>query len=177
MKPADHLSLYSERRARLLAAIGDGVALVATAPERVRNRDSHYPYRFDSYFYYLTGFSEPEAALVLVGGAAPRTLLFCRSKDPEREIWDGFRYGPEAARERFGFDEAHPIVELDQAAPRLLEDRPALYYPVGAEADWDARVMRWLNAVRARSRAGVSAPERLHDVRAALDDIDRKSVV
>jgi Xaa-Pro aminopeptidase len=171
MKPADHLSLYSTRRARLLSMIGDGVALVATAPERVRNRDSHYPYRFDSYFYYLTGFAEPEAALMLLGGKSPRTILFCRSKDVEREIWDGFRYGPGAARERFGFDEAHPIGELDALAPKLLEDRPALHYPVGAEADWDARVMRWLNAVRARARTGVAAPERLHDVRAALDDM------
>jgi Xaa-Pro aminopeptidase len=137
----------------------------------VRNRDSHYPYRFDSYFYYLTGFAEPEAALLLIGGKKPRTILFCRSKDAEREIWDGFRYGPEAARERFGFDEAHPIGQLDELAPKLLEDRPALHYPVGAEADWDARVMRWLNGARARARFGVAAPERLHDVRAALDDM------
>jgi len=171
MKPDDHLSLYSARRARLLSLIGDGVALVATAPERVRNRDSHYPYRFDSYFYYLTGFAEPEAALLLIGGKKPRTILFCRSKDAEREIWDGFRYGPEAARERFGFDEAHPIGQLDELAPKLLEDRPALHYPVGAEADWDARVMRWLNGARARARFGAAATERLHDERAALDDM------
>ena len=151
--------------------MGEGVALVATAPERVRNRDSHYPYRFDSYFYYLTGFAEPEAALVLIAGPSPRAILFCRSRDPEREIWEGFRYGPEAARERFGFDEAHPISELDQAAPRLLEDQAVVHYPVGSEADWDSRVVRWLNAVRARSRAGIAAPRRLHDVRALLDDM------
>jgi Xaa-Pro aminopeptidase len=171
MKPADHLSLYAARRNRLAGLMGEGVAVIATAPERLRNRDSHYPYRFDSYFYYLTGFLEPEAALVLVAGKSPRALLFCRHRDAEREIWDGFRYGPEAARERFGFDEAHPIGELDQIAPKLLEDQPALYYPVGAEADWDARVMRWLNIVRARARAGIAAPERLHDVRVLLDDM------
>ena len=171
MKPADHLSLYAARRSRLAALMGEGVAVIATAPERLRNRDSHYPYRFDSYFYYLTGFLEPEAALVLVAGKSPKALLFCRNRDPEREIWDGFRYGPEAARERFGFDEAHPIDELDKLAPKMLEDQPALYYPVGAEADWDARVMRWLNMVRARARAGIAAPERLHDVRVLLDDM------
>jgi Xaa-Pro aminopeptidase len=171
MKPADHLSLYAARRNRLASLMGEGVAVIGTAPERVRNRDSHYPYRFDSYFYYLTGFIEPEAALVLVGGKSPKSILFCRSRDPEREIWDGFRYGPEAAGERFGFDQAHVIGELDTVVPQLLEDQPALYYPVGAEADWDARVMRWLNVVRARSRAGVAAPERLHDVRALLDDM------
>jgi Xaa-Pro aminopeptidase len=171
MKPADHLSLYAARRTRLATLMGEGVAVIGTAPERVRTRDSHYPYRFDSYFYYLTGFIEPEAALVLVGGKSPKSILFCRSRDLEREIWDGFRYGPEAARERFGFDEAHVVGELDTVVPKLLEDQPALYYPVGAEADWDARVMRWLNVVRARSRAGIAAPERLHDVRALLDDM------
>ena len=100
MKPTDHLSLFSSRRARLASLMGEGVALIATAPERLRNRDSHYPYRFDSYFYYLTGFIEPEAVLVLVAGKAPRSILFCRNRDPERETWDGFRYGPESARER-----------------------------------------------------------------------------
>ena len=168
MKPADHLSLYATRRNRLAALMGEGVAIIATAPEKLRNRDSHYPYRFDSYFYYLTGFIEPEAALVLVGG---KSLLFCRKRDAEREIWDGFRYGPEAARERFGFEEAHPIGELDELMPKLLENQPTLYYPVGVEAEWDTRVMRWLNAVRARTRTGVTAPERLQDVYGLLDDM------
>ena len=171
MKPSDHLSLYATRRRRLAELMGEGVAVIATAPEKLRNRDSHYPYRFDSYFYYLTGFLEPEAVLILVAGKSPKALLFCRNRDPEREIWDGFRYGPEAAKERFGFDEAHPIGALDEIAPKLLEDQPVLYYPVGAEADWDARVMRWLNVVRGRARAGIAAPDRLHEVRALLDDM------
>ncbi|HET7197478.1 MAG TPA: aminopeptidase P N-terminal domain-containing protein, partial [Burkholderiales bacterium] len=151
--------------------MGEGVAVLATSGEQLRNRDSHYPYRYDSYFYYLTGFPEPEAALVLVGGKAPRSVLFCRSRDPEREIWDGFRYGPEAARERFGFDEARPIGSLDEAAPGLIENQPALYFPLGADPQWDARAMRWLNAVRSRSRAGVAAPQHVHDLRALLDDM------
>src|SRR5438067_6217712 len=171
MKPADHLSLYATRRNRLAALMGEGVAVIATAPEKLRNRDSHYPYRFDSYFYYLTGFIEPEAALVLVAGKSPKAILFCRSRDAEREVWDGFRYGPQAARERFGFEEAHPVGELDERAAKLIEDQPALYYPVGAEAEWDARVMRWLNVVRGRARTGVAAPERLHDVRVLLDEM------
>jgi Xaa-Pro aminopeptidase len=163
--------LYAARRARLAEAMGEGVALIATAPERVRNRDSHYPYRFDSYFYYLTGFIEPEAVLVVVAGKEPRSILFCRNRDPEREIWDGFRYGPEAARELFGFDEAHPVGELDAAAPKLLENQAAIHYPVGSDADWDAHVMRWLNLVRGRSRAGIAAPARLQDVRVLLDEM------
>ncbi|MDW8470084.1 MAG: aminopeptidase P N-terminal domain-containing protein [Burkholderiales bacterium] len=165
------VAVYGARRARLAAAIGDGVAVIPTAPERVRNRDTHYPYRHDSHFYYLTGFPEPEAALVVVGGEEPRSLLFCRPRDEERELWDGARYGPERARERFGVDEAHPIAALDEKMPELLADRPALHTPLGADPEWDARVMRWLNAVRARVRAGVSAPERLHDVRALLDEM------
>ena len=171
MKPVEALSVYAHRRARLAAALGEGVAVLATAAERLRNRDSHFPYRYDSYFYYLTGFPEPEAALVLVGGKAPRSILFCRNRDPEREIWDGFRYGPEAARELFGFDEARPIGSLDEAAAQLLENQPVLHFPLGADPEWDARAMRWLNAVRARSRAGVTAPHDVRDLRATLDDM------
>ena len=104
-----NIAPYIHRRASLLAQIGRGVVVVPTAVEAIRNRDAHYPYRFDSYFYYLTGFAEPEAVLVLVGGDQPRSILFCRDKDLEREIWDGFRYGPDAAREDFGFDEAYSI--------------------------------------------------------------------
>src|SRR5688572_20243570 len=165
MKPDAIPPVYAERRRRLAAAIGDGVAVIPTAPERVRNRDSHYPYRFDSHFYYLTGFTEPEAVVVLT---PEKALLFCRERNPEREIWEGFRYGPEAARERFGFDEAYPIGSLDQEMVRLLENQPALYYPMGADAEWDARAIRWLNAVRARVRAGIAAPDRVHDVRTVI---------
>jgi Xaa-Pro aminopeptidase len=171
MKITEDFSLYHRRRERLAQALGEGVAVIPTAPERVRNRDSHFPYRFDSYFYYLTGFSEPEAALVIVAGAQPRTLLFCRPRNEEREIWDGLRHGPEAARSRFGLDEAHAVETLDEALPRLLENQPALAYPVGADAHWDARALGWLNAVRARARAGIAAPDRLLDVRAVLDEM------
>jgi len=164
-------AVYAERRARLAAALGDGVAVVPTAPERPRNRDTHFPYRFDSHFFYLTGFPEPEAALVLVAGDTPRSILFCREKSAERELWEGARHGPEAARERFGFDEARPIASLDAALEELLADRPALAYPVGAAADWDERAMKWLNAVRARSRAGVTAPARIEDVRGLIDEM------
>ena len=162
---------YAARRLRLAQAMQAGIAVVPTAPERVRNRDTHYPYRFDSHFWYLTGFSEPEAVLVIVAGAEPKSILFCRERNEEREIWDGFRHGPGAARERFGFDAAHPVSALDEELPKLLADRPALYYPVGADAAWDARAMRWLNAVRDKARSGISAPERVHDVRALVDEM------
>jgi Xaa-Pro aminopeptidase len=171
MKIAEDTHLYRKRREQLVRAMGRGVAVIPTAPERIRNRDTHYPYRFDSHFYYLSGFAEPEAAVVLVAGDQPKAILFCREKNEEREIWDGFRYGPEAARERFGFDEAHPIEDLDEQLAALLENQPALFYPVGADAAWDARAIEWINAVRTRVRAGVAAPERMQDVRALVDEM------
>jgi Xaa-Pro aminopeptidase len=160
---------FLARRKRLLETIGDGVAVVPTAPEAIRNRDAHYPYRFDSYFWYLTGFPEPEAVLVLVGGKRPRSILFCREKNEEREIWDGFRYGPKGAKEAFGFDAAYPIAQLDRKLPELLADRPALWHAVGHDSAWDARVTAALNAVRAQARAGKRAPRAIHDLRAELD--------
>jgi Xaa-Pro aminopeptidase len=169
--PLSSAAVHVARRARLAAILGDGIAIVPTAPERVRNRDAHYPYRYDSYFYYLTGFREPEAVLVLSGGAAPQSVLFCREKNPEREIWDGYRYGPEAARSAFGFDAAYAISELDARMPDLLADRSAVHVHLGADTAWDARVLGWINAVRGRARSGVAAPQEIHDVRGPLDEM------
>jgi Xaa-Pro aminopeptidase len=162
---------FRARRAALLERMVAGIAIVPTAPERIRNRDSDYPYRFDSYFYYLTGFPEPEAVLVLIAGAEPKSILFCREKHPERELWEGFRYGPTAAREAFGFDEAHAFAALDEAVPKLLANQPALFYAPGLDPAWDARCMRWLNEVRALARTGVAAPAEIRDVRVALDEM------
>jgi Xaa-Pro aminopeptidase len=171
MNAASNHALHAQRRARLAAGLGRGVAVIPTAPERIRNRDAHYPYRFDSYFYYLTGFREPEAVLVVVGGETPRSLLFCREKNPEREIWDGYRHGPEAAREVFAFDEAHPVAELDARMPDLLADREVLHVHLGEDPVWDGRVLGWVNVLRGRARAGVRAPEAIRDVRVLLDEM------
>lgn len=165
------LKIYQQRRRRLAEQMQAGVAVIPTAPERPRNRDSIYPYRFDSYFHYLTGFGEPDAVLVLVAGAAPKSILFCREKNAEREIWDGFRYGPEAAREAFGFDEAHPIAKLDEMMAKLLADQPSLHFHLGADSAWDARAVGWLNAVRAEVRNGIAAPSAIRDVRVLLDEM------
>ncbi len=160
---------FLARRQRLLKTIGDGVAIVPTAPEVIRNRDAHHPYRFDSYFWYLTGFPEPEAVVVLVGGKRPKSILFCREKHEEREIWDGYRYGPKAAKVAFGFDAAHPIEQLDKKLPELLVDRDTLWHAIGHDAEWDARIAKALNAVRAQTRAGKRAPRAIHDLRTELD--------
>jgi len=165
---------YAQRRATLLAhmhAQGGGVAIIPTAPEVMRNRDADYPYRHDSYFYYLSGFTEPEALVVLVAGKTDQAILFCREKNLEREIWDGYRYGPDAAREAFGFDAAFAIDALDEQMPKLLADAPALFYALGHDAKLDARVQQWLQAVRAQARAGVRAPTTMHDVHVPLDEM------
>ena len=162
---------YAARRQRVIERLGDGVAVLATAPERIRNRDAHYPYRFDSYFWYLSGFPEPEAVIVLVGGQEPRTILFCREKSEERETWDGFRYGPEAAASAFDFCEAHSIASLDQMLPELIANRSALWHSLGHDADWDARITRALNAVRSQSRSGTRAPGDIRDLRGLLDQM------
>ncbi len=160
---------YLERRKRLLAQLGDGVAILPTAPEKVRNRDAHHPYRFDSYFWYLSGFPEPEAVLVMVGGDKPKSILFCREKNEEREIWDGYRHGPQGACEAFGFDAAYSVESLDTKLIELLADRDALWYSLGHDAEWDARISTALNAVRAQTRAGKHAPRKMLDLRATLD--------
>ncbi|WP_374324615.1 aminopeptidase P N-terminal domain-containing protein [Azonexus sp.] len=160
---------FIARRQRLLETIADGVAIIPTAPEVVRNRDAHYPYRFDSYFWYLSGFPEPEAVIVLVGGKKPKSILFCRDKHEEREIWDGYRYGPQAAKAAFGFDAAYSIEQFDKKLPELLVDRDTLWHAVGHDDAWDARITKALNAVRAQARAGKRAPRAIHDLRAELD--------
>src|SRR5437660_7242669 len=172
MNHAHHV--YRERRDALLKKMrehaGGGVALVPTAPEVARNRDSLFPFRHDSYFYYLSGFPEPEAVVALVADPdGDRHILFCRDKNAEREIWDGFRYGPDAAREIFGFDEAHTIAELDNMLPDLAADQPALFTPLGLFAPWDKKVTGLLNEVRGRARTGVASPEEIVDVRQPLD--------
>ena len=162
---------FKKRRGRLAKALENGVVVLPTAPERTRNADAHYDYRWDSGFYYLTGFREPEAVLVMVLGDEPRSILFCRERNLEREIWDGFRHGPELAREHFGFDEACSIAELDQRLPDLIANREVLHTPVGSDPAWDLRVAGWLNSVRAKVRSGITAPDQIRDVRAAVNDM------
>lgn len=163
-------SVYAERRARLAAQLGtDGIAIVPTAPERMRNRDSDFLYRHDSYFYYLTGFTEPGACLVLTQDG--KSTLFCNPKDPEREIWDGYRLGPEAALGALGVDAAHSAAELDQRLPRMLENRACVWYPFATHSGLAARVDSWLTPVRARVRYGALCPARQADLCLLLDEM------
>jgi len=165
---------YSDRRASLIAQMqtkGGGIAIIPTAPEVMRNRDADYPYRHDSYFYYLSGFTEPEAVIVLVAGTKNQAILFCREKNMEREIWDGFRYGPDVARSTFGFDAAYPIEALDTELPKLMANAPALFYALGSDSKLDTQVQGWLQSVRAQARAGVTPPNAAYDIHVLLDEM------
>ena len=162
---------FARRRARLVSQMGSGIAVISTAPERVRNGDAHYPYRFDSHFYYLTGFDEPEAVLVLIAGDEPQSILFCREKNMEREIWDGYRHGPEAAKSTFGFDAAFSIAQLDEKIIELMSNQPALFHAVGHDAAWDTRLLGLRSRVQEKARSGISAPNAIHDARVLLDEM------
>ncbi|WP_035384636.1 Xaa-Pro aminopeptidase [Ferriphaselus sp. R-1] len=165
------ISLYQRRRALLQQQMGRGIAVIPTAEEVERNGDTHYAYRHDSSFYYLTGFTEPEAVLVLIAGDEPKSILFCREKNAEREIWDGFRYGPEAAQAEFGFDATYPVAQLHEKLVELMGNQPSLFCPLGADADWDARLLKLRGEVQAKVRSGVRAPNEVRDVRALLHEM------
>jgi Xaa-Pro aminopeptidase len=168
-------TIYAQRRARLLTQMQRGIAIIPTAPEVARNADTHYSYRHDSNFYYLSGFTEPEAVLVLVASqddnSLQQSILFCREKNLEREIWDGHRFGPDGAREQFGFDAAYSIAQLDEKLAELMGNQPALFYPLGGDAAWDQRILKLRSAVQEKIRSGIRAPDEIRDVRALLNEM------
>ena len=162
--------LYAQRRARLAAQLGaGGIAIIPTAPERPRNRDSDYLYRHDSYFYYLTGFTEPHATLVIT--ADGESTLFCQPKDMEREVWDGIRLGPDAAPAALGVSRAMSSAELAVQMPKLLDNRSTVWYPFAIHAGLEGLVASWLQSVRARVRFGAVCPEQQRDVCSVLDEM------
>jgi Xaa-Pro aminopeptidase len=163
-------TVYASRRAALAAQLGEGgVAIVPTAPERARNRDSDHPYRHDSYFYYLTGFVEPNATLVLFANG--ESWLFCQPKDLEREIWDGIRLGPEAAVTSLGVTRAWSCTEREQRLPEALANQRCVWWPFAVHEGLAQQVEGWLNAVRAKVRMGVQCPGEQRDVCALLDEM------
>jgi len=163
-------SIYQQRRARLAKLIGPhGIAILPTAPEQQRNRDSDFLFRPDSYFYYLTGFTEPKAWLVLTGDG--KSTLFCQSKDVEREIWDGYRLGPDAAPAALGVDAAFPTAELDAQLPGLFDGRDAVWFPFATHKGLETRLDGWLGSVRARVRYGTLCPEQQRDLCGVLDEM------
>jgi Xaa-Pro aminopeptidase len=147
----------------------NGIAIIPTAPEQQRNRDSDFPYRADSYFYYLTGFTEPKAWLVVTGDG--RSTLFCQPKDLEREIWDGYRLGPTAAPEQLGLEAAYSVAELDAQLPALIDGRDAVWYPFATHKGLETRIDGWLGGLRARVRFGALCPQTQRDLCGVLDEM------
>ena len=164
---------FARRRRQLMRMAGDDAILVLPAAlERIRSRDTHYPYRQDSDLWYLSGFPEPEAVLVLVPGRAHgEAILFCRERDPDREGWDGPRTGPEGAVDRFGLDDAYPIEDLDEILPGLLEGRSRVYYHFGRDTEFDLKLIGWLNRVRAQVRSGAQPPHEFLELGHLLDEL------
>ena len=172
--------IYQLRRNALAKHIftktGGGIAVIATAPELARNRDSDFPYRHDSDFYYLTGFEEPGATLVMKVASSGKSYqleshLFCRPKDLEREIWDGIRLGPEAAPEILGIEFAHSNQELDQKLGELLADQDAVYVRLAESAEADRRIRHWMKQVRGQARSGINPPSEFHDIEALIHEM------
>ena len=175
-KPDIYQLRRNELAKQMFAKTGGGISVISTAPEIARNRDSEFPYRHDSDFYYLTGFEEPGATLVMkVDGDGKnfqlQSHLFCRPKDPEREIWDGIRLGPEAAPEVLGVDYAHSNQELDRKLGELLADQDAVYIRLAESAEADRRLRHWMKQVRGQVRSGVNPPSEFHDIEALIHEM------
>lgn len=162
IKPSE----FARRRRELMALMAkDSIAIITAAPERTRSRDTLYRYRQDSDFYYLTGFDEPESVLVLIPGRRQgQFVMFCRDRDRAREIWDGYRAGPQGACEIYGADDAFPINDIDEILPGLIEGRERVYYAVGKDQNFDRQLMEWVKAIRARARAGAIPPAEFVDL-------------
>ena len=163
-------TLYQTRRARVAAQIGPrGLAIVPTAPEQRRNRDADFPYRFDSYFHYLCGFAEPGAWLLITGTG--KSILFCQPKDLERETWDGYRLGPQAAPAALGVDEAYALSELDARLPALLDGCDCAWYPFATHSGLEARIQSAMQQLRDRVRYGTLCPGVQQDLCSVLDEM------
>ncbi|MCG8516860.1 MAG: Xaa-Pro aminopeptidase [Pseudomonadales bacterium] len=165
---------FAERRQRLMERMApDSIAILPAAPERVRNRDVLHPFRQDSDFQYLTGFGEPDAVLVLIPGRDHgESVLFCKERNPEKELWDGFLVGPDGAIEHYGLDDAFPISDIDDILPGMIEGRSRVYYPLGKDHTFDTQVIDWVKMIRSKVRSGAQPPgefvsleHHLHDLR------------
>ena len=165
---------FKRRRRQLMRMMGPGsIAILPTAPVSVRNRDAEYPYRPDSDFYYMTGFAEPEAVAVLIPGRRPAEyVLFCRERDPDKEMWDGSRAGQEGAQTLYGAEDSFPIGDLDDILPRMLEQSERVFYAMGCNPELDKRMSEWISGIRSKGRAGIQGPlefialdHYLHDMR------------
>jgi len=151
---------YATRRHELAEHMGDNaIAILPSASTYTRNNDAEFPFRQDSDFYYLTGLNEPDAVLALIPGREHgEAVLFCRERDPTKEMWDGKILGPERACEELGVDDAFPICDIDEILPGLIEGRDKVFYALGKDPQFDAHLMEWVNTIRSKVRSGAHPP-------------------
>jgi len=159
-KPGIGLREFSRRRKELMSMMGeDSIAILPGANLVARNSDVDYLFRQDSDFHYLTGFDEQEAVFVLIPGREHgEALLFCRERDPEQEQWHGKITGPERAMQLYGMDDAFPISDIDDIVPGLIEGKSRLYYAMGHQQEFDARVISWVNSIASSQHKGSQPP-------------------
>lgn len=164
---------FTRRRKTLMALMEPGsIAIVPSAKMVVRSRDSEFSFRQDSDFYYLTGFDEPEAVLVLMPGReVGEVVMFCQDRDPAMEQWTGYRAGPDGVCKNFGADDAFPIGDIDEILPGLIEGRQRVYYAMGKHAEFDQQVMHWVNLIRSKVRSGAIPPGEFLDLDHYLHDM------
>ncbi|MEN5032447.1 Xaa-Pro aminopeptidase [Pseudomonas sp. Ps21-P2] len=165
---------YARRRKALMEQMEpNSIAILPAAAVAIRNRDVEHVYRQDSDFQYLSGFSEPEAVIVLIPGREyGEYVLFCRERNPERELWDGLRAGQDGAMREYGADDAFPITDIDDILPGLIEGRDRVYSSMGSNPEFDRHVMEWINVIRSKAHLGAQPPKEfvaldhlLHDMR------------
>ena len=153
-------SEFKKRRKQLMQRIGKGnLALISSAPNRVRNRDVNYPFRQDSDFYYLTGFNEPDSLAVFIPGREQgEYILFCKEFDEKKALWEGAHAGLEGATQHYAADDSFPIEDLNDILPGMLENKTKVFYPMGRDSELDHKLLDWINHIRKQSRTGVTAP-------------------
>ena len=164
---------YARRRKELMAMMEpNSIAIIPASTEKIRSRDTAYPFRQDSDFYYLSGFNEPEAVIVLIPEREQAEfVVFCREKDVEKEIWDGYRAGPEGVCKDYGADDAFPVADIDDILPGLLEGRERVYYTMAKNVDFDRQLMNWINRIKAKVRSGATPPGEFLDLDHFLHDM------
>lgn len=164
---------FARRRKHLMdLSDNDSIFIIRSANERIRSKDTTYPFRQDSDFWYLTGFNEPESVLVLMPGRKHgASILFCRERDADKEAWDGPRLGPEGVVSALQMSDAFPINDLDDILPGLLEGRSKVYFHLGRDPDFDLKLMGWLNQVSPQNRSGTQPPHEFRELGHLLDEL------
>ena len=164
--------IYQNRRNELINQIGENdIVIVSTETVKSRNGDVEYQYRHDSDFYYLTGFIEPEAVLVISPSRSQgQYVLFCRERDAQREMWDGRREGLEGAVANFGADDAFPIEDIHEILPGMMEEKGRVYTTVGRFPEFDAQLLGWMNKIKENVRQGSHAPYEFVDLNHLLHE-------